>query len=503
MRRFLLFVALILCHNLIAQDYTPFSADVSKRFVNANDEADDDYFFYSTSNTIIENIVNYEQYYTVQSIEWDWEGAPGESECGFWGGNIGIGLDTTWLGNSIFYDEGLKSLLLLNEEGDSLNFNFNMAIGDSALFYSSDTLNYYITYISIIEDSNLGVIDSCKIFTVQSYNDFGILQSNSLSDFEIKISKELGMLSFIDCYHFPNELIPVQIKGQTNPLLGIYQMTYLDAYPWNEGDVIQYQGDHSQPAWGGGFTFYTTTYETLTISERVETEDSVFIYFTSEVASIQNVGPETIGGIFIPLDSPIIFHVQDLIIEVPHNFAIRDNSNPYLFYGEDDIEECGTDNAIRLRNQFASYCDSCLCYGSADGFGNSVQSRSYKENKGHTGTSYLYYGGIQDNPSKSIGQIYSNINGVECGDLIVLGIDELNAIQFEVFPNPSNGKFSISSEIIPKSIRVFDLSGRQVFQSNDGLSFQNDIDLGNVDTGVYLLQLEFKEGVFTKKLVIH
>jgi hypothetical protein len=502
MRHFFLFVLLFFCHGLIAQEYSPFNADVSKRFVNANDEADDDYFFYSTSDTSIDDVIKFEQYYSTQSIDYD--DVPGEDECGFWGGTIGVGLDTTWLGNTVFYDEVLKNLLLLNEEGDSLNFNFNMEIGDSALFYSSEAMRFFIHYTSIIQEDNLGVLDSCKYFTVQSYDGLDQIQNTTLSDFEIKISKEIGILSFIDCYHFPNEFIPIQLKGQTNPLLGDYQMTYLDAYPWSEGDVVQYKGSYSLSYSGGGYVVSKQVYETMTVTSRIVTEDSVYIYYSSEVAVVANWDPESqaLPGIYIPLSSPIAFHVDDLILDKPHNFAIRDNSNPYLFYGEDDIEECGTDNAIRLRNQFASYCDSCLCYGSTDGFGSSVQSRSYKENKGHTGTSFSYYGSLQDNPSKSIGQTYSNINGTECGDLIVLNTEDVERNQFEVFPNPSTGKVSISSKIIPIGVCIYDLSGRRVYQNKKGFSFKNEIDLGNVGTGIYFLQLEYIGGSFAKKLII-
>lgn len=65
--------------------------------------------------------------------------------------------------------------------------------------------------------------------------------------------------------------------------------------------------------------------------------------------------------------------------------------------------------------------------------------------------------------------------------------NELNSIEFNVFPNPSTGLFNIQSEELINSVEVFDISGKVILTKNsNGIS---SIDLNQFNTGFYFVKV--------------
>jgi Leucine-rich repeat (LRR) protein len=90
---------------------------------------------------------------------------------------------------------------------------------------------------------------------------------------------------------------------------------------------------------------------------------------------------------------------------------------------------------------------------------------------------------------------------------IVTGIlnENLNTINFQVYPNPSKGIFSISSTLVGKgTIKVISPDGRLI-QSMDGvdLSQTREIDLSQEQKGVYFIQVITSKEVGTRKIVLN
>ena len=69
-----------------------------------------------------------------------------------------------------------------------------------------------------------------------------------------------------------------------------------------------------------------------------------------------------------------------------------------------------------------------------------------------------------------------------------------------VYPNPSNGFVSISSEYIngQTTVQLIDINGRQVF--NKKYNFENKINLNfeNISSGIYILKLN-NDNIFYKE----
>ena len=93
--------------------------------------------------------------------------------------------------------------------------------------------------------------------------------------------------------------------------------------------------------------------------------------------------------------------------------------------------------------------------------------------------------------------------------LTVAGIDELLVNgDVNVFPNPSNGEFTIDMELISNSnvsFRVENLVGALVYETQsitiDG-AHSETISLGNVPTGVYFVNIRVGDNNLVKKLII-
>ena len=88
---------------------------------------------------------------------------------------------------------------------------------------------------------------------------------------------------------------------------------------------------------------------------------------------------------------------------------------------------------------------------------------------------------------------------VEIVDLTV-GTDEPQTGIFKISPNPTHSKAFIShpqGEVI-QNMKVFNMNGRLLFSENGPIS---ELDASGLSTGVYILKIETKEGLFVERLV--
>lgn len=91
----------------------------------------------------------------------------------------------------------------------------------------------------------------------------------------------------------------------------------------------------------------------------------------------------------------------------------------------------------------------------------------------------------------------------------LLSVDEFgNLGGFSIFPNPNNGSFNVKLNSISNNdikISVFDIRGRQVFNNNYKASaqFNEAINLGSVQSGMYMLQVSDGVNTHTKKVIVN
>jgi subtilisin-like proprotein convertase family protein len=95
-----------------------------------------------------------------------------------------------------------------------------------------------------------------------------------------------------------------------------------------------------------------------------------------------------------------------------------------------------------------------------------------------------------------------------CGIQVPLSVDQNSLANFTVFPNPTQGNFTVqfnsdSSQAV--QVELYDLRGRSVYHSNhENTGFINqNIQLTAVQAGVYVLKVKDGTKQVTRKLVIN
>ena len=79
------------------------------------------------------------------------------------------------------------------------------------------------------------------------------------------------------------------------------------------------------------------------------------------------------------------------------------------------------------------------------------------------------------------------------------GSFQLDNHKIVIFPNPSNGRFTINSSEVIKEIKVFNVLGKIVFKKSN---VEGEIDLTNIQKGIYLLEIKNQEGETLKSKIV-
>jgi hypothetical protein len=101
----------------------------------------------------------------------------------------------------------------------------------------------------------------------------------------------------------------------------------------------------------------------------------------------------------------------------------------------------------------------------------------------YTGSLNLYFvfGSKANGTSSGIEDVYSQSN-------------------FDIFPNPSSGKFEISTRgFIPEQLEIYNLQGEKILQRK----LTGEIDLSDVAKGVYIVKLTAGTNCFSKKIILN
>jgi len=115
--------------------------------------------------------------------------------------------------------------------------------------------------------------------------------------------------------------------------------------------------------------------------------------------------------------------------------------------------------------------------------------------------------GVGDFGAADVGTLNSWFVEVCETTLIPLGIDEFGLNNFLVYPNPNNGEFTVklnSNSGNDIKMNVYDIRGRRVFDNvyNNNSNFNKVINLGHIQSGLYILEITDGNKTGTKKIII-
>lgn len=109
---------------------------------------------------------------------------------------------------------------------------------------------------------------------------------------------------------------------------------------------------------------------------------------------------------------------------------------------------------------------------------------------------------------KAIDNVFLNVNKAEITINSNLSVDDVNkADALTIYPNPSNGMFTIELESNAKAISysVYSLEGKLISQNNvnhNGGKFSQKLNLSHLPSGTYLIQVANGAEKISKKLII-
>ncbi|WP_338732335.1 reprolysin-like metallopeptidase [Mangrovimonas cancribranchiae] len=108
---------------------------------------------------------------------------------------------------------------------------------------------------------------------------------------------------------------------------------------------------------------------------------------------------------------------------------------------------------------------------------------------------------VDDSNGGTLPNLLVNISIVEN-----LSTDEFNFEVFNVYPNPSQGSFTVQLSTMDNvSLSMMDIRGRVVYNesfNNSNNTFIQQVNVGEIASGIYLLQVEAEGRKSTKKLII-
>ncbi|MDA0912783.1 MAG: T9SS type A sorting domain-containing protein [Bacteroidetes bacterium] len=86
------------------------------------------------------------------------------------------------------------------------------------------------------------------------------------------------------------------------------------------------------------------------------------------------------------------------------------------------------------------------------------------------------------------------------------GLDELSEANFDIYPNPSNGavNLSVSTDFFNAQLIITALNGQVVHHSNLNLNAgeQFSLDLGTINTGIYIVTITSADAIVREKMII-
>ncbi len=74
----------------------------------------------------------------------------------------------------------------------------------------------------------------------------------------------------------------------------------------------------------------------------------------------------------------------------------------------------------------------------------------------------------------------------------------------DIFPNPSSGNFTITSDKIIQNgiVELFNVFGKKIYEEKINFSSKKEINLKNISSGIYFIKISYSEKVMIRKIVV-
>lgn len=404
---------------------------------------------------------------------------------------------------------GPKTLIKANGQNVFYNWNFEpitletqAELNDTFVVYTYPTGDWIKgvvsehTTISVFDD-----IDSVKVIDL-----FSNVQLD-LDNPRFVLSKNYGIVEQFAAYNFPEPYIgsssttgennyPNDYKGNFEFVgmdnMGITKPTLYDINGFEIGDKVQLFS-YSNEADGTVTELFT---QREVINKFIWYPDSV-VYFVYD--SLQQKVSPPMNGQSTTTAAGGLISISYLAIDtwntplLPEEF-VDGNTWTTLF-----INDCGDlEEVVRKQSLTWSGVNACLTF---DFQGSNLEYHSIvgvgdlaKKGESLDGLE-VYDAGLV---------FYERYGGATCGNKEVLSNEESQAsLDFQVYPNPATDivQINVSGNEEAYSIDLFDYSGKLVLSRTNVTKKSLQLDVSELNCGLYLVQIENAEVLYQEKLI--
>lgn len=416
--------------------------------------------------------------YTTVRKEWkqsDW--------CEWWGADLCYPHNkATWMGPIIKQVEG-TSYIFYTVFNDSLTFDFDLSIGDSSLVFSNDSLQLFLYFFGVQNQTVLGMDDSIWSYRLKAYDMLGNVSNGILNDLPVDLGKSLGLIRFLQVDSFPLAQVPVELSGDENRQKGMYQLTHGMIYDFEPGDEFQHS-IYSTVSPGPPESNYQY-YEHFRVLQRSEDPDSLYYQLL-----ITTYSPEADSQWTRTLDTA--WYKHKIIKALP--YEEYDGVKRTMTLESWDVLRW---TYTITEDDYLRYCPEENCWGPQDlqGPGGYFEDQ-YILGVGETHYTYIVgtTGGWYSSRGSSL--VYFKKGNSEWGDKKVLSLGEQRgSIQVRVFPQPASNQFRVVApmELYDVTLQITDLQGKLIATYTKTNGKQWMMDCSSWASGVYQLQLIAKD----------
>ncbi len=399
----------------------------------------------------------------------------------------------SWIGLNVIFDNISKYKFNTNQN-DTLIFDFSIAQGDSMLFFQDETQKFYMVFEGSDTTTILGIADSARFYRIINTDLAGNTIFSALNNEMIVTGKLMGLADFFRIDYFPQLLQPVHLVGNTAPDAGIYRLTAEMLYDYQPGDEIQYIDRYSNP--GGPPWLNYFRYIKHNFISRTNTADSIFYTvkrFTFELGAVSHITDTII----------LKYRKNEIVTEIPFD---KINQSDILrtkrLYQED---YCGlTLWSYKVVPEYLGYCSAENCWGYYDIPGPPpIEETIYVCGLGIYNDEGFLYTYPPMAYSFRVGVIYFNKNGIECGNEMIVNINDplAQAAVFTIYPNPANDYLFVKTDKVePGTLWITDING-QLIKSTTLSGPLSTIEIGSLSPGIYLAKIVMEGYVGVKKFI--
>lgn len=490
MKKLMLLLLVMFSINSFGQDYKLFHE--SSNMLYSSNPLDDATYGIDFDSVRISGVDSVYYNYTFTS----WEMMESDT-CEFWGGPYCFPQDVpSWIGGRFIYNNISEYRFFTNQD-DTLFMDFNIDVGDSLRFYLDSEQQFYLVSEGTDMQNIIGLYDSVRNYRISHYDLSGNTMFSELHGKSVSIGGGFGLIDFFRIDSFPSILEPVTLLGSANEPAGITALTYGMLYFHYPGDVIQYR-DYKFNDGGPPWLNYEN-YITHTFYSRSDEQDST-IYGVARTTYKVDSNLVYYDTIFLR------YKRDDAVAEIPFDKIDQENILLHRDFYKTDYCELGL-WTYEVVPEYLMYCGDDNCWGYYDIPGPPPSERTiYVAGLGLYDESVAGNGPPPDWYVYSYKVVYFKKDGIECGQQIIVSLDEdmQTEVEVAIFPNPTRDKFEVrSAECEVEKVEIYDLSGKKLIERHfPGEKRNVEVDVSMLNAGMYVCRILLDGREITKKLII-